>query len=178
MLSARATIRTISLVGAAMLAGNAAAQGGGKALPHADFYDSCPFTVAAPSVVPVLDAKKWRDVVAASRRTPPPYDAAATDFRKESVFIVALATASNTLTQATLAAKKPERYEETTGTLTLFYDVTTKPASVNDMATGVGDPCLVTFTTARHGLQQVVTRAADGRYIAGARTAEKSKKKK
>lgn len=170
-------ILALGLAGAVTVAGTASAQGA-KNLPRADFFDNCPFTVAAPSVVAVLDAKKWRDVVAASRRTPAPYEAAATDFRKESVFIVALANASNTLTQAALAAKKPERYDDASGTLTLFYDVTTKPASVNDMATGVGDPCLVTFTTARHGLQQVVTRAVDGRYIAGARTADKSKKKK
>ncbi len=166
------------LTGTALAPAVATAQAArSKALPHADFFDNCPFTVAPPSVVAVLDAKRWRDVVAASSRTPPPYDAAATDFRKESVFIVALTSASNTLIEAGLSPKKPERYDEKTGTLTLFYDVTSKPASVTDMAAGVGQPCLVTFTTARSGLQQVVTRTTDGRYIAGART-DKSKKKK
>jgi ATP sulfurylase len=178
------TVLTIPALRASLLAalvlacaGAHAQAGKSKALPRADFFDACPFTVAPPSVITVLDAKRWREVVGASRRSPPPYDPAATDFRHESIFIVALTSASNTLIEAALSTKKPERYDEQSGTLTLFYDVATKPASVNDMAAGVGQPCLVTWTGARKGLLQVVTRTSDGRYIAGARTAEKPKKK-
>lgn len=176
---ARATIQAAVAAALMLAAGGVPAQDGkAKALPRADFFDSCPFTVAPPSVVAVLDAARWRSVVGASRRSPPPYDPAGTDFRRESIFIVALTSTSTAMTEAALSSKKPERYDEKTGTLTLFYDVSTKQASVNDMAVGVGQPCLVTWTAARKDLQQVVTRTTDGRYIAGARTADKTKKKK
>lgn len=179
MRRARATIQASVLAALALVSAGALAQAGKvKALPRADFFDACPFTVAPPSVLAVLDATRWRNVVGASRRTPPPYDPAATDFRRESIFIVALTSASNSVTEAALSSRKPERYDEKSGTLTLFYDVTTRPASVDDMARGVGQPCLVTWTAAHKDLQQVVTRTTDGRYIAGARTAEKTKKKK
>jgi len=174
----RATIRASLLAALVLAAAGANAQATrAKVLPRADFFDACPFTVAPPSVIAVLDARRWRDVVGASRRSPPPYDPAATDFRRESIFIVALTSASNTLIEAALSSRKPERYDDASGTLTLFYDVVAKPASVNDMAAGVGQPCLVTWTAAHKDLQQVVTRTSDGRYIAGARTAEKKKKR-
>jgi hypothetical protein len=163
----------------ACAAAGASAQGDkGKGLPRADFFAACPFTMAPPSVVPVLDARRWRDVVGAARLSSPPYDPAATDFRRESIFIVALTAPSNAVVEAALSASKAPRYDEANSSLTLFYDVASRPASVDDMARGVGQPCLVTWVAAQRGLQQVVIRTSDGRYIAGARTAEKSKKKK
>ncbi len=179
MRCSRLPVQLCAVAALTLAAGGAWAQGtkGAKGLPRADFFDACPFTVAPPSVVVVLDAKRWRDVVGASRRQPLPYDPAGTDFRHESIFIVALTSPSNAVVEASLSSKKPERYDEKSGTLTLFYDVTSRAASVDDMAKGVGQPCLVTWTAAHRGLQQVVTRTTDGRYIAGARTADKSKKK-
>jgi hypothetical protein len=175
----RLSIRASLLAALVVAAAGASAQAGkGGALPRADFFDACPFTVAPPSVVAVLNAKRWRDVVGAARGPAPPYDPAATDFRRESIFIVALTSPSNAVIEASLSSKKAERYDEKSGTLTLFYDVGSRPASVDDMARGVGQPCLVTWTEARRDLQQVVTRTTDGRYIAGARTAEKAKKKR
>ena len=147
-------------------------------LPRADFFPACPFTVAPPSVVAVLDAARWRSVLAASRVNPAPYEAAGTDFKRESIFIVALPYSSSPATDAALSTKHPERFDPKTGTLTMFYDVNTSPAQAGDaVMSAVGQPCLVTWTSARKELQQVVTRMADGRYIAGTRTVEKAKKK-
>ena len=180
MRGARATIRTAMMAGLALLAAAAPAQNSkGKPLPRADFFEACPFTVAPPSVVAVLDATRWRNVVAASRATPAPYDASATDFKRESIFIVALPNTAATATEAALSSKKGERYDEKTGTLTLYYDVSARQGSAGDVApASVGQPCLVTWTAARKDLQQVITRTTDGHYIAGTRTAEKAKKKK
>jgi hypothetical protein len=149
-----------------------------KPLPRADFFAACPFTVAPPSVVVVLDAARWRNVLAASRVSPPPYEASGTDFKRESIFIVALPHTPAAATQAALSAKKPERFDAKTGTLTIYYDVSSKPTPPGEFdASAIGQPCLVSWTAARKDLQQVVTRLADGRYIAGARTAEKPQKK-
>jgi hypothetical protein len=147
-------------------------------LPRADFFAACPFTVAPPSVVAVRDAARWRNVVAASRISPPPYEAAATDFRRESIFIVALPHSPTSLTEAALSASRPEKFDEKTGTLTIWYDVTAKPIRPGDVPeSSIGQPCLVTWTAARKDLLQVITRTSDGRYIAGTRTGEKPKKK-
>src|SRR5262249_10722315 len=100
------------------------------------------------------------------------YDAAGTDFRRESIFIVALPYASNAQTQASLSSKQQERFDPKTGSLTIFYDVSAEIGRET-----VGQPCLVTFTAARKDLQQVLARFSDGRFIAGTRTAEKVKKK-
>lgn len=152
----------------------------GKPLPRADFFAACPFTVAPPSVIAVLDATRWRNVLAASRVSPAPYEAGATDFRRESIFIVALPHTPATATEASLSTKRPERFDAKTGTLTMFYEVSTQPVRPGDVAANsLGQPCLVTWTAARKDLMQVVTRlAADGRYIAGTRTAPEKPKKK
>jgi len=141
-------------------------------LPRADYFPTCPFTVASPSVVAVLTMAQWKSVLAASKVTPPPYDPATSDFRRESIFIVALPYASNAQTQAALSVRQPERFDPKTGTLTIFYDVSAEAGRET-----VGQPCLVSFTAARKDLQQVITRFSDGHFIAGTRTAEKPKKK-
>jgi hypothetical protein len=152
----------------------------GKPLPRGDFFAACPFTVAPPSVVAVLDATRWRNVLAASRLSPAPYEAAATDFRRESIFIVTLPHMPMTATEISLSTKRPEKFDAATGTLTMFYEVSTKPVRPGDVAAdSAGQPCVVTWTAARKDLVQVVTRlAADGRYIAGTRTAPEKPKKK
>jgi len=149
-----------------------------KGLPRADFFAACPFTVAPPSVVVVLDAARWRSVLGAARVTPAPYEAGDTDFKRETIFIVALPNSPAAATEAALSAKKPERFDAKTGTLTIYYEVNAKPTPPGELAaSAIGQPCLVSWTAARKDLQQVVTRSADGRYIAGARTAEKPAKK-
>jgi hypothetical protein len=172
--------RALSALLLAMACGAAAAQGAkGRPLPRADFHPACPFTVAPPSVVAVLDAARWRKVLAAARSAPAPYDAAATDFRRESVFIVALPHMPATVSDASLSARRPEKFDAATGTLTMWFDVDAQPMRPGDVgANAIGQPCLVVWTEARKDLQQVVMRLADGRYIAGARTAEKPKKTK
>lgn len=169
----------VFFLGLAVAAAPAAAQtASAKALPRADFFPACPFTVAPPSVVAVLDAVRWRNIVGASRIAPPPYEAAATDFRRESIFIVALPHSPTTLTDGALSTSKPEKFDAKTGTLTIWYDVSSKPTRPGDVPeSAIGQPCLVTWTAARKDLLQVVTRTSDGRYIAGTRTAEKPKKK-
>src|SRR5215467_6986836 len=112
--------RTVSLALLALLvfgaAGDALAQASAaKALPRADFFATCPFTVAPPSVVAVLTSAQWKSVLAASHVTPPPYEAAGTDFRREAILIVALPYASNAQTQAALSIKQPERFDPKTG---------------------------------------------------------------
>jgi hypothetical protein len=146
-------------------------------LPRADFFAACPFTVVPPSVVAVLTAGRWRSVLAASRIDPPPYEAAGTDFRHESIFIVALPVAPAPPSEAALSARQPEKFDEKTGTLTMFFDVGTGPARPGDAAgAAAGQPCLVAWTEVRKDLQQVIMRTGDGRYIGGARTAAKPKK--
>lgn len=150
-----------------------------RPLPRADFFTACPFTVAPPSVVAVLDAARWRNVVAAARVSPPPYEAGATDFRRESIFIVALPHGPLSLTEAALSTSRPEKFDAKTGTLTIWYDVSSKPVRPGEVPeSSIGQPCLVTWTAARKDLLQVITRTTDGRYIAGTRTAEKPKPKK
>ena len=163
------------------VAGSAFASPGKKAapaLPRADFHAVCPFTVAAPSVLAVLDAKRWNTVLGAARTVPPPYEGNATNFRRESVIVVVLPHTSTPITEAALNPKRPERYDQKTGTLTLWYDVRLRPPGQGEVTTQVvGEPCLVTWVTARTDLQQIVARTSDGRYIAGTRLAEKPKKK-
>ncbi|HUL64839.1 MAG TPA: hypothetical protein VLW55_09505 [Burkholderiaceae bacterium] len=146
------------------------------ALPRADFHAACPFTIAAPAVLAVLDAKRWQSMLAASRVTPPPYEAKETNFKRESVIIVALPYIATPVAQAALSARQGERYDATTGTLTLWYDVQFQPLKPGD-TTVAGQPCLVTWVAARSDLQQIVARMSDGKYIAGTRVGDKSKKK-
>src|SRR5215467_10424629 len=73
------------------------------ALPRADFHASCPFTIAAPAVLAVLDAKRWQGMLAASRVNPPPYEASATNFKRESVIIVALPYIATPVEKAALS---------------------------------------------------------------------------
>jgi hypothetical protein len=172
--------RRSGLLAAALLACvNAVAQPArAKPLPRADFFPACPFTVAPPSVVAVLDAARWRNVVAAARTSPAPYEPGATDFKRESIFIVALPHAPTSVTEAALSTKRPEHFDAKSGTLTMWFDVSSQAIRPGDVAANsIGQPCLVTWTAARKDLQQIVTRTADGRYIGGARTAEKTKKK-
>jgi hypothetical protein len=145
------------------------------ALPRADFHPSCPFTIAAPAVLAVLDAKRWQSMLAASRVTPPPYEPNATNFKRESVIIVALPYTATPISQAALNAKQAERYDESTGTVTLWYDVKYEPLKPGDK-TVAGQPCLVTWIAVRTDVQQIVARMSDGKYISGTRVGDKKKK--
>jgi len=164
-------------------AGNPTGTAAGKsgdapATPRADFHAVCPFTVASPAVFAVRDAKRWQSVLAAARSTPPPYEAGATNFKRESIVVVVLPYTATPITQAALDAKRPERYDESTGTLTLWYDVRMQPLKPGEVGTTViGEPCLVTWVAARSELQQIIARTSDGKYIAGTRVGEKTKKK-
>jgi len=148
-------------------------------LPRADFHAVCPFSVAAPAVVAVPDARRWQNMLAASRTVPPPYEASATNFRRESIVVVVLPYTATPITHAALYPKRPERFDAKTGTLTLWFDVRMEPVKPGEAATTVvGEPCLVTWVAAHPDLEQIIARTSDGRYIAGTRVAEKSKKKK
>ena len=171
-LSPFAALVCICTVPAAVAADKADA----PALPRADFHASCPFTIAAPAVLAVPDAKRWQGMLAASRTSPAPYEANATNFKREFVIIVALPYTATPIAQAGLSARQAERYDETTGTLTLWYDVKYQPLQPGD-TTVAGQPCLVTWVTTRPDLQQIVARLSDGKYIAGTRVGDKSKKK-
>jgi hypothetical protein len=145
---------------------------------RADFHAICPFTMASPTVIAVLDARRWQSMLNAARTVPPPYEASATNFRRESIIVVALPYTSTPITQASLNPKRPERFDPKTGTLTLWYDIEQHPVKPGEAATTVvGEPCLVTWVPARSDLQQIVTRTSDGRYIAGTRLTDKTKKK-
>ena len=148
------------------------------ATPRADFHAVCPFTIASPAVLAVLDARRWQSVLGATRSAQPPYEAGATNFKRESIVIVVLPYSTTPIAEAALNANRPERFEAETGTLTLWYDVKYQQAKPGDTATPpTGEPCLVTWVTARSDLQQIIARTTEGRYIAGTRTAEKPKKK-
>lgn len=151
---------------------------GGAPLPRADFHAVCPFTMAAPSALAVRDAERWRGMLAASRTVPPPYEAGGTNFRREWIVVVALVRTSTPITEAALAASDAERFDEKTGTLTLRYDVRTRPLGPGEVGpTVVGEPCLVTWVASRKDVLQIVARTTDGRYLGGTRVAEKPKKK-
>lgn len=148
-----------------------------RRLARAEFHAVCPFTVAAPSVTAVLDARRWNRMLAQARTVPPPYRAGGTNFKRESIFVVALPRTATPVTEAALHAKRPERFDADTGTLTFWYDVrfqAAKPGAGTTLV--VGEPCLVTWTAARQDLQQVVARTKEGKYIAGTRTLEPKKR--
>jgi hypothetical protein len=144
------------------------------ALPRADFHAICPFAAAGPSVFAVLDSKRWQKVLSAARTVPPPYEAGATNFRRESIVVVALRHTSTPITQAALSAKRPERFDPESGTLTLWYNVEQTPVKEGEVATTVvGEPCLITWVARRSDLRRIVARTSDGRYIAGTRISDK-----
>ena len=146
-------------------------------LPRADFHAVCPLTTTAPSVVAILDGKRWQKVLSAARTVPPPYEAGATNFRREAIVVVALRHTSTPITQAALRAKRPERFDPESGTLTLWYDVQQTPVKEGEAATTViGEPCLITWVARRNNLRRIVAHASDGRYIAGTRISEQGKK--
>jgi hypothetical protein len=148
------------------------------ATPRADFHAVCPFTVAAPAVLAVRDARRWQSVLGAARSAQPPYEAAATNFKQESIVIVVLPYSTTPVAEAALNAHRPERFDEDTGTLTLWYDVKYQELKPGEMAAPrSGEPCLVTWVAAHSDLQQIIARTSEGRYIAGTRTGEKPKKK-
>ena|SRR5688572_15809648 len=145
-------------------------------LPRADFHAVCPLTTAAPSVLAILDGKRWQKVLSASRAVPPPYEANATNFRRESIVVVALRHTSTPITQAALSAKRPERFDPDTGTLTLWYDVQRTPVKEGEAATTViGEPCLITWVARRSDLRRIVARKSDGSYVAGTRISQPRK---
>ena len=145
-------------------------------LPRADFHPICPFSAAVPppSVLAVLDGKRWQSVLSAARTVPPPYEAGGTDFRRESIVVVFLPHTATPITQAALNAKRPQRFDPATGTLTIWYDVQQTPVRQGEMATTVvGEPCLVTWVVRRSGLRQIVARSSDGRRIASTQVGNK-----
>jgi hypothetical protein len=147
------------------------------ALPRADFHAVCPFTVDAPSVFAVLDGNRWQKVLSAARTVPPPYEAAATNFRRESIVVVAMRHTSTPITQAALRTKRPERFDPESGTLTLWYNVQETPVKEGEVGTTViGEPCLVTWVARRGDLRRIVARTSDGRYIAATGISEQRKK--
>ena len=147
-------------------------------LPRADFHAICPFTAVPPSVFAVLDGKRWRSVLSAARTVPPPYEAGATDFRRELIVVVVLPHTSTPITQAALNAKRPQRFDPASGTLQLWYDVQQTPVRQGEVATTVvGEPCLVTWVAHRSGLRQIVARTTDGRRIASTQVGGKIPKK-
>ncbi|HTT09842.1 MAG TPA: hypothetical protein VMG60_03045 [Burkholderiaceae bacterium] len=163
---------------AAMPAAAPAADKETPATPRADFHPVCPFTIAAPAVLSVRDARRWQSVLGATRSATPPYEAGATNFKHESVVIVVLPYSTAPVAQAGLNASRPERFDADTGTLTLWYDVKYQEVKPGETVTPpAGEPCLVTWVAVRTDLQQIVARTSEGRYIAGTRTAEKPKKK-
>jgi len=164
---------------ACVAAGAAPATDKKESAARADFHAVCPFSVASPAVFAVLDARRWQNLLGAARTVPPPYEAGATNFKRESIVVVVLPYTATPVTQAGLSPKRPERFDAKTGTLTLWYDVHMEPVKQGEAATMVvGEPCLVTWVPAHADLEQIIARTSDGRYIAGTRVAEKSKKKK
>lgn len=150
-----------------------------QALPRSDFYPDCPFLVAAPSVLAVFNVRRWRDMLAAARE-PLPHEAAATNFRRESIIIVTLPRSPNPVADATLSGRRTERFEPKTGTLTLWFDVRNEPVGQGgnaDSGTLGRRSCVIAWTEARPDLEQVIARTGDGTYIAGARVAPRPKKK-
>jgi hypothetical protein len=146
-------------------------------LPRAEFHAICPFTLTAPSVLAVLDGKRWVKLLSAARTVPPPHEAGATNFRRESIVIVALRHTPTPITQAALSAKRPQRFDPESGTLTLWYEVQQTIVKEGEVATTVmGEPCLITWVARRNDLRRIVARTSDGRYIAGTRISEPRKK--
>jgi hypothetical protein len=156
--------------GLAAVAGYASPGKKHAALPRADFHAVCPFTLSAPSVFAVLDGKRWQKMLSAARSVPPPYEAGATNFRRESIVVVVLRHTATPITQGALNTKRPQRFDPASGTLTLWYDVQQTPVKEGEAATTViGEPCLVTWVAQRSDLRKIVARSSDGRYIAGTR---------
>jgi len=161
-----------------LLGAGAVVSAGAAPLPRSEFHAECPFLVAAPSVLGVFEARRWRDMIAAARE-PLHYEASATNFKRESIIVVTLPRSRMPIADASVSTNRPERFDPKTGTLTLWYDVKNDPSgetTAND-PNGLGRrSCVVTWTEARAELQQVVARTSDGNYIAGARVAPRPKK--
>jgi len=148
-------------------------------LPRADFHTVCPFSVAAPAVVAVLDARRGRNMLAASAHGAAPVRSKRHQLQARVDRRRGPALHRDADHHAALYPKRPERFDAKTGTLTLWFDVRMEPVKPGEAATTVvGEPCLVTWVAAHPDLEQIIARTSDGRYIAGTRVAEKSKKKK
>lgn len=155
--------RCCALLAAAMLAA-CTSQAGGSSKPlvlvDQQFFAQCPFEVAPSSLTLVTDLPAWQKLLATATLSPPPFEAAATQFAERSVLILATATTGTPRTSL-LAHGDGLSVEAASGKLKLEVEVRNKPPVPGEVvATVLGTPCLVLWTSRAVGVKTIYARDA------------------
>jgi hypothetical protein len=164
----------VGITACGVLPGDAAGgQGGAKAAPgrvvavvRHEVHEQCPLLVAHPSAHAVTTQAQWAQLLANSRVLPPPYDAARTDFARNTIVLVALPTSSQPAWVA-LAGPDAVRWSEADQRVDMALRIE-RPVDGADTrrAAVMSSPCLLAWLPALPGLRDVVARSAGGDVIA------------
>jgi hypothetical protein len=155
--------RCFALLAAGLLAG-CTSQAGGSSKPlvlvDQQFFAQCPFEVAPSSLTLVTDLPAWQKLLATASVSPPPFEAAATQFAARSVLILATATTGTPRTSL-LAHGDGLSVDAAASKLKLEVEVRDNPPAPGEVvATVLGTPCLVLWTSRAVGVKSLYARDA------------------
>lgn len=132
-----------------------------------EVHGQCPLAVDHPSVLLIRSQSMWAKMLADARTVPPPYDAAATDFARQSIVVVALAP---TPAPTTVVAVPPQRavlFSPASRKLEVTLQVTEPmqpPGTL--LPTVVGLACVVAWVPAVGEVASIVARTTEGKFLA------------
>lgn len=135
-----------------------------------EVHSQCPLAVNHPSVLLVRSPRVWAKMMADAHAVPPPYDAAATDFARQSVLVVALAPTPAPTTLIVVPRERAVLFSLVSRKLEVTLQVIepTRPPTAM-LPTVVGLPCLVAWVPAVGDVASVIARTTDGKLL-GERT--------
>jgi hypothetical protein len=138
------------------------AGGAGQAVVLVDqqFFAQCPFDLPPQSLTLVTDLPAWQKLVAQATVSPPPFEAAATQFDARSVLMLATRATATPRTRL-LVHGDGISVDGAAGKLKLEVEVKDSPPPPGELAAAVlGTPCLVLWTSRVAGVKNLYARDA------------------
>lgn len=131
-----------------------------------EVHEQCPLLVEHPSAHAVTTQARWAQLIANARLLPPPYDAARTDFSRNTIVLVALPISSQGVWVA-LAGPDAVRYADAEQRVEMTLRVERRAEAAGTLRAAVmSSPCLLAWLPVLPGLGEVVARSVDGEVIA------------
>ena len=131
-----------------------------------EVHEQCPLLVSHPSAIAVTTQAQWTQMIANARVLPPPYDAARTDFTRNTIVLVALPASARPAWIA-LAGPDAVRYREAEQRVEMALRIERPVDSADTLRAAVmSSPCLIAWLPALTGLREVVARSGGGDVIA------------